>query len=162
MFANLRKKELPFLLAFSTTLRSSSLFPCFKLISWRSRVGGLPAWTVWRGPRTRPFTFNWLRLSNFSSSPTGEKTEAQWGGLKCHGCAIFHKWEETREHLRVNVKKVRRSESKGTRLGRHSDVPRENIFWSSAFTCHSCMWTATYSTHSFRLPSKPFRHFGHM
>lgn len=91
-----------------------------------------------------------------------KKTEAQWGSVKCHAGAIFHKWEETREHLRVNVETIRRSGREGTRLGRHSDVPKVNILWSSAFTCHCSMWTVTYSTHSFRIPSKPFRHFGHM
>lgn len=47
--------------------------------------------------------------------------------MKRHVSAIFHKWEETREHLRVNVKRARRSGRGGRRLATHSDVPRENI-----------------------------------
>lgn len=66
--------ELPFLCALSNRLRRSSFVPCSGSTSWRFRVLGWSAWTLWRGPRTRPFTFSWLILSSFASMP-GQKTE---------------------------------------------------------------------------------------
>lgn len=71
--------DLPFLCAFSNMLRRSSFVPCSGSTSWRLRVLGWLAWTVWRGPRTRPFTFNWLILSNFASMP-GQKRKGRRAG----------------------------------------------------------------------------------
>lgn len=36
------------------------------------------------------------------------------------------------------------------------------IFSLELSICHESLWPAAYSTHSFRLTSKPFRHFGHV
>lgn len=142
------KETLPFLVAFSITFRRSS-FTRGGLSTWRSSVSGWSAWTLWRGPRTRPFTFNLLMLSNFSSSPFAEKKkEAQWWGAKCQAGAIFHNWAETREHLHVNAKKVRRSEREGTWLGRHFQGKRFCRAQTSLVTvaCQQPRWALCLNT----------------
>lgn len=72
----------PFLWAFSSTAIRSFSLPWIGSIRFRSRVLGWSACTVWRGPRTKPFTFSWLTLSSFFSIPARAEEERECWHVK--------------------------------------------------------------------------------
>lgn len=139
------KETLPFLVAFSITFRRSS-FTRGGLSTWRSSVSGWSAWTLWRGPRTRPFTFNLLMLSNFSSSPFAEKRKKRSDEVWSVKPVQFFTTGQRQEN--ICMLKVRRSEREGTWLGRHFQGKRFCRAQTSLVTvaCQQPRWALCLNT----------------
>lgn len=163
MFAKFRLlKKLPFLVAFSITLRRASLFPWFGLISLRSRVSGMSGCTVWRGPRTSPFTFNWLMLSNFSSSPTGGEKKNRSAVRECE-MSLQCKFSQMGRDKRTFACEC----EEGQEVRGRGHKARERLWCSKFSGTQPLLVTAAWEQpRTVPIPLdyqvSPFRHFGHM